>query len=95
MAFSGANLRNASIGLLNNLGSGVRNLMRYGKAFGERDPELIEDDVVRILIGIPDAGEESPTQQVPPQVIRLLNVLKEELKDKGVRSSFLTGFCGE
>ena len=40
--------------------------MRYGKAFGKRDPELIEDDVVRILIGVPDAGEESPTQQVPP-----------------------------
>ena len=65
-AFSGADLHAASIGLLNTLGSVVRNLMRSGKAFGERDPELIEDDVVRILIGVPDAGEESPTQQVPP-----------------------------
>ena len=58
--------------------------MRYGKAFGKRDPELIEDDVVRILIGVPDAGEESPTQQVPPQVIRLLNVLKEGELNRGL-----------
>jgi hypothetical protein len=36
--------------------------MKYGKVFGERDPELIEDDIVRILIDIPDAGEKMPTQ---------------------------------
>lgn len=57
--------------------------MRYGKTFGERDPGLIEDDVVRILIDVPDAGEETPTQQVPPIVIRLLNVFKEGELNRG------------
>ena len=67
--------------------------MRYGKAFGKRDPELIEDDVVRILIGVPDAGEESPTQQVPPQVIRLLNVLKEGELNRGLLMEKLGPHC--
>lgn len=43
------------IGRVDELGSGTRKLMKYGKLFGGSDPELIEDDVFRIIeYTIPD-----------------------------------------
>ncbi len=45
------------IGLADELGSGVRNMMKYGKAYGDDDPELIEGDIFRIIIKVPEFGE--------------------------------------
>ncbi len=42
------------IGRADELGSGMRKMMRYGKAYGGADPELIEDDIFRIIIRYPD-----------------------------------------
>jgi len=42
------------IGRADELGSGVRRLMKYGKAYGGNDPELIEGDVFRIIVKCPD-----------------------------------------
>ena len=42
------------------LGSGMRKLMRYGKAYGGTDPEMIEGDIFRIIVKVPEfdkAGE--------------------------------------
>ena len=39
------------------LGSGMRNLMKYGKAYGGADPQLIEGDVFRMIISVPEFGE--------------------------------------
>lgn len=52
------------------LGSGMRKLMRYCKAYGGADPELIEGDVFRIVVKVPEfssAGEESGAPEVKPQ----------------------------
>lgn len=38
------------------LGSGVRKLIRYGKAYGNADPEMVEGDVFRMLIKTPEYG---------------------------------------
>jgi ATP-dependent DNA helicase RecG len=38
------------------LGSGMRKMMRYGKAYGGNDPELIEGDVFRIIVKYPDSA---------------------------------------
>jgi ATP-dependent DNA helicase RecG len=77
------------IGRADELGSGMRKLMRYGKAYGSADPELIEGDVFRIVVKVPEfstTGEESGTSEVKPQVTphvspqveRLLRVVKGE-----------------
>ena len=58
------------------LGSGMRNMMKYGKAYGGEDPEMIEGDVFRTIVKYPDSAvyeEDSattagPTPQVTPQV---------------------------
>ena len=42
------------IGRADELGSGVRKLMRYGKAYGGSDPELIEGDIFQIIVKCPD-----------------------------------------
>ena len=53
------------------LGSGMRKMMRYGKAYGGADPEMIEGDVFRIVVKVPEfstTGEESRTPEVTPEV---------------------------
>jgi ATP-dependent DNA helicase RecG len=48
------------------LGSGMRKMMRYGKAYGGADPEMIEGDVFRIVVKVPEfstTGEESRTPE--------------------------------
>jgi ATP-dependent DNA helicase RecG len=42
------------IGRADELGSGVRKLMKYGKAYGGSDPKLVEGDVFRIVVKYPD-----------------------------------------
>ena len=76
------------------LGSGMRKMMRYGKAYGGADPEMIEGDVFRIVVNVPEfstTGDKSGTSevkpqvtphvapQVTPQVERLLRVVKGEI----------------
>ena len=58
------------IGRADELGSGVRKLMKYGKAYGGNDPELIEGDVFRIIVKYPDSAiyenDSAVTEQVTP-----------------------------
>lgn len=76
------------------LGSGMRKMMRYGKAFGGADPQLIEGDIFQIVVKVPEfstTGEESAPPEVKPQVTphvaphvtsqveRLLRVVKGEV----------------
>ncbi len=47
------------------LGSGMRNMMRYGRRYGGADPQLIEGDNFRMIIAVPefrDAGEKATAQ---------------------------------
>jgi len=44
------------IGRADELGSGMRKMMRYGKAFGGADPEMIEGDVFKIVVKVPEFG---------------------------------------
>lgn len=46
------------------LGSGIRNLMKYGKLYGGTDPQLIEEDVFRMIISVPEFGEQASRQQL-------------------------------
>ena len=48
------------IGMADELGSGIRKMMRYCKAFGGADPEMIEGDVFRILVKVPEFGKQAP-----------------------------------
>lgn len=38
------------------LGSGMHKMMRYSKAYGGADPEMIEGDVFRIIVKVPEFG---------------------------------------
>jgi ATP-dependent DNA helicase RecG len=53
------------------LGSGMRKMMRYGKAYGGADPEMIEGDVFRIVVKAPEfstTGEGAVTPEVTPHI---------------------------
>jgi ATP-dependent DNA helicase RecG len=52
------------IGLADELGSGMRNLMKYGQAYGGEVPLLLEGDVFRMVVHTP---ENQATLQVTPQ----------------------------
>ncbi|HDR47061.1 MAG TPA: AAA family ATPase [Geoalkalibacter subterraneus] len=83
------------IGRADELGSGMRKLMKYSRAYGGADPELTEGDVFRIVIQVPEhskrpepvaadtpSGPQVTPQAVPqvtPQVKKLLPVLTNEM----------------
>jgi len=66
--------------------------MKYGNAYGGKDPEMIEGDVFPTIVKYPDPavyeGDSATTvgltPQVTPQVIRLLNVSKEGELNRGL-----------
>ena len=55
------------IGRADELGSGVRKLMKYGKAYGGSDPELVEGDIFQIIVKCPDfeTPQTDPTELRP------------------------------
>lgn len=56
------------IGWADELGSGMRKLMKYGKAYGGVDPEMVEDDVFRIIVKVPEfsiGGKPQVVDQAP------------------------------
>ena len=72
------------IGRADELGSGMRKLIKYGKAYGGSDPEMIEGDIFRIVVKYPDfetrtveevEGRVTPT--VTPTVGMLLALLQK------------------
>ncbi len=69
------------------LGSGMRNMMKYGKAYGGEDPEMIEGDVFRTIVKYPDsavyeedsAANRGVTPEVTPEVGKMLAVIQGEM----------------
>ena len=44
-----------NVGLADELGSGVRNLYRYGKLYSGKAPKLIDGDVFQIIVPLDDS----------------------------------------
>jgi ATP-dependent DNA helicase RecG len=70
------------IGRADELGSGMRKLMKYSRAYGGADPELVEGDVFRMVIRVPEAQQvpikyRTSTEQVAGQVSPQLNIPDE------------------
>jgi len=61
------------------LGSGMRNMMKYGKIYGGADPELIEGDVFRMIIKVPEFS--GPT----PEIIGAAQVAGEVTTQAGTK----------
>ncbi len=68
------------------LGSGMRKMMLYGKIYGKADPQLIEGDIFQMIVNVPEFAEKplispqvSPqvTPQVTPQVFALLQATEK------------------
>ncbi|MEI6640280.1 MAG: transcriptional regulator [Chlorobium sp.] len=67
------------------LGSGMPNRMKYGKAYGGADPQLIDGDVFCMIISVPEFGEKQEATAKVAQVwahdgvhdIRLTETMKK------------------
>jgi predicted HTH transcriptional regulator len=46
------------------LGSGMRKMMLYGKKYGGADPQLIEGDIFRMVISVPEFDLVSKAQTI-------------------------------
>ncbi len=53
------------------LGSGMRKMMRYGKAYGGADPQMIEGDVFRIVVKVPEFGEKGEGSGSPEVIYQV------------------------
>ena len=86
------------IGRADELGSGMRKMMKYGKAYSGADPEMIEEDVFRIIVKVPEfqqfAGSERQTGQlapevtpeVTPEVKKMLSIMHAEMARSEIMS---------
>ncbi len=66
------------IGLADELGSGVRNLLKYGKIYSGKDPVFIEDDIFKIIVPLKeDLSEEfiedKSSQRTVEKIISAIN----------------------
>ena len=50
------------------LGSGMRKMMLYGKQYGNANPQLIEGDVFRMIVKVPEFSQNPATSPESPQV---------------------------
>ena len=84
------------IGRADELGSGMRKMMKYGKAYGGSDPELLEGDVFRIVIKTPEFEQATGTPipwEVTGEVKRLLNACRSEMSRRQLQDAL--GLKGE
>lgn len=94
------------IDLADELGSGMRKMMLYGKKYGGTDPQLIEGDVFRMVISVPEfdlvektpeKGEDVPgLSQVSPKSVpspSQVGILRSCLKVKDIGE--LMGLVGQ
>ncbi len=79
------------IGRADELGSGMRKLIKYGKAYGGSDPEMIEGDIFRIIVKCPDfetqSAEKVERGEQPPTVTPTVGMLLALLQKNGECSS--------
>lgn len=58
------------------LGSGVRKLYKYGNIFSGADPQLLEEDIFKIIIPLTPQAAQQATQQATPQAMRTNMILE-------------------
>ncbi len=51
------------IGRADELGSGMRKMMKYSRAYGGADPEMIEGDIFRLIIKVPEMNHPTATEE--------------------------------
>ena len=72
-----------NLGYADELGSGTRNLFRYTRLYSGKDPQLIEDDIFRIVVPLDDdhsadaKGRESPYGDLSPLEIEIYKEIAE------------------
>jgi ATP-dependent DNA helicase RecG len=95
-----------NIGLADELGSGVRNLYRYGKLYSGKTPSLIDGDVFRIIVPLNDRysydaeiGKEPSTQNLyvfsDVDIEENIIYVKESEERIGENPKYIGGNIGE
>jgi ATP-dependent DNA helicase RecG len=73
------------------LGSGMRKMMRYGKVYGGADPEMIEGDIFRTIVKVPEFGV-TGEKPVAPEVARDAgSEAQSEAQSAGIVRSLASG----
>ncbi|GAB6060836.1 winged helix-turn-helix domain-containing protein [Desulfonatronum parangueonense] len=61
------------------LGSGMRNMMKYGKLYGGADPQLVEGNAFRMIVRVPESGETGKTSEKASE-----KILRAARKNPGI-----------
>lgn len=77
-----------SLGYADQLGSGVRNLFKYAKAYGGSSPRLTEGDIFRIEVSLKNlqVARKRDTEVAPKKDIKIARRLKrvrQKINDQG------------
>ena len=83
------------IGRADELGSGMRKMMKYGKAFGGADPELIEGDIFRIIVKCPDfEARQTDSTELRPELEAQSGSILQALCERSLSANELTEILG-
>jgi ATP-dependent DNA helicase RecG len=77
------------IGNADELGSGVRNLVKYTKLYSNSMPQLLEEDIFKVIIPLTPQVTDQVTDQVTPQATQQATPQEEE------REKAILRFCKE
>ena len=69
------------IGWADELGSGMRKLLKYGETYGGTDPEMIEGDIFRIIVKVPEFGP-SGEGTLTPEVGTMSGPCRDQVADE-------------
>ena len=66
-------------GMADELGSGVRNLLKYVQIYANSKPQLFDEDVFKLIVPIPDFsfGENEPVNELVNEPVKIKPSLKE------------------
>ena len=78
------------IGRADELGSGVRNLFKYCKAYCGHDPQLIEQDIFKFILPLTAEATPQATQQVTQQATQQVT---EQVTEQAERTKRILEFC--
>ena len=73
-------------------GTGLRKMMKYGKAYGGGDPEMSEGDVFKIVVKVPEFGESGGgSDKCPTTTQQVTGEAASEGVESGVESGVELG----
>jgi ATP-dependent DNA helicase RecG len=77
------------------LGSGMRNMMKYGRKYGGAGPQVIEGDIFQMIVSVPEFGKETKPVGVPELEAPVKAPVKAPVPTTGTAADIISALATE